>query len=197
MEVMSRPEVSNKIATLDAGYANWLSGLIDGEGCFTIQHGPRFALGVRYDDWAVLVSIYEALGIGSITINSSVTTNGSRAAVVWIVSNAWDCGALIEVLDKYPLKSKKHSDYLVWKEAVKPFLLRARFGIPLPKDHWKRAEGEIKAARKSSLQEDITTEAWATMRRQLTFIRKEGGGTIREFFEEMIVNGGWRAVAQK
>ncbi len=117
----------------DKEYYSWLAGLIDGEGCFRIQenksrkgspnssrstYSTSFQLKLRNDDHLILKEIHKKLGIGKIKYDT--TRNGnSKPCCIWIVENNDGCVQLMKLLDKYPLKTRKLQDFLVWREAVK------------------------------------------------------------------------------
>jgi hypothetical protein len=62
----------DKFDSYDAGFAYYLSGFIDGEGCFRVQQHQRgtatcaFQLKLRRDDEAILHSAQRFLGIGTL-----------------------------------------------------------------------------------------------------------------------------------
>ncbi|QNN98904.1 DNA methylase [Mycobacterium phage Mova] len=113
----------------DAGFAYWLAGLIDGEGCFTIKahtrgtHAPSFAIKLRADDIAVLEHARRTLGAGTVTIERR--TEGNDMAR-WVVGDKVGCQRLVDLLDKYPLRAKKRIDYWTWREAVCEWTGRGR-----------------------------------------------------------------------
>lgn len=104
----------------DAGFAYWLSGLIDGEGHFAIKahsrgtHAPAFTLKMRADEEGALRIIQRHLGIGSIGFEP----REPNPMVKWTVQDKAGCQRLVDLLDKYPLRAKKRMDYATWREAV-------------------------------------------------------------------------------
>ncbi|ADU15949.1 methyltransferase [Mycobacterium phage Taj] len=113
----------------DAGFAYWLAGLIDGEGCFTIKahtrgtHAPSFAIKLRADDAAVLEHARRTLGAGTVTIERRAEGNDMAR---WVVGDKAGCQRLVDLLDKYPLRAKKRIDYWTWREAVCEWTGRGR-----------------------------------------------------------------------
>lgn len=107
---------------MDDGFGYWLSGFIDGEGCFTIAKGKgdgyycRFTLHQRDDDRPIIEEIAHSTGIGR--IYAQKVYQNSKPQVQWHVSTQADCLKLVEILDRYPMRSRKRADYDVWKEAV-------------------------------------------------------------------------------
>lgn len=114
----------------DAGFAYWLSGLIDGEGCFTIKahargtHAPMFRLKLRADDGGIVRRIHKSMGVGTITEHKA--REGSAPQVSWDVQDKAGCQRLVDLLDKYPLRAKKAVDYWTWREAVCEWTSRPR-----------------------------------------------------------------------
>ncbi len=102
------------------------SGLIDGEGSFTIlivkdktrklawRIEAKFQLGLHSKDYDVLSQLQQYLGgIGAIYLN------GKREVVNYSVFSINDLNKLILHLDKYPLKTQKAADFLLFKQVVK------------------------------------------------------------------------------
>ncbi|AOT26047.1 DNA methylase [Mycobacterium phage Kersh] len=113
----------------DAGFAYWLAGLIDGEGHFAIKshtrgtHAPYFQLKMRADELGTLEMIHRTMRIGSITYEQRDSGNPMAR---WIVQDKSGCQALVNLLDKYPLRAKKRIDYWTWREAVCEWTSRPR-----------------------------------------------------------------------
>jgi hypothetical protein len=100
----------------------WLSGFTDGEGCFligTVQRGrilaPRFYLGLRADDMAVLEELQRALG-GRLHLRPARGADAPQCA--WLVSSKRELAGLVEYFDRFPLRAKKAADFALWREAV-------------------------------------------------------------------------------
>ena len=114
----------------DSGFAYWLAGFIDGEGCFTIKghargtYAPSFRIKVRDDDRGILEGIRRTLGIGSVA--AAKASGGSQGQATWTVQDKAGCQRLVDLLDKYPLRAKKRNDYLFWREAVCEWTERPR-----------------------------------------------------------------------
>jgi len=117
------PVRAERWRTLDAAFGHWLAGLVDGEGCFTVTRrhsgaafSPRFTMRLRDDDSAILDDIQLRLGLGS--IHRAAGHGNSMPCCVWDVQSGPDTEELAEVLDRYPLRSKKAADYAIWRKAV-------------------------------------------------------------------------------
>ena len=116
--------MTNLWSTQDAGshgsvdLPSYISGFVDGEGCFTVSISPRPTLSVR---WEVRPSI-------------SVSQNGDRSEVLYEIQRYFDCGSLrpdrsdrtikwevrslpllvgriVPHFRRYPLLSGKRSDF--------------------------------------------------------------------------------------
>jgi hypothetical protein len=120
------PGLPGATATSDVLFFGWLSGFIDGEGCFVINrntkrgvptgHRCRFALRLRDDDRAVLDAIRECTGLGTVRDDGAYLDRNGQS--VWEVSSKADCLSLCDLLDRYPLRAKKRADYGTWRAAV-------------------------------------------------------------------------------
>ena len=101
------------------------SGLIDGEGSFTIlivkdktrklawRIEAKFQLGLHSKDYDLLSQLQQYLGgIGAIYLN------GKREVANYSVFSINDLYKLILHLDKYPLKTQKAADFLLFKQVV-------------------------------------------------------------------------------
>jgi hypothetical protein len=102
----------------------FLSGFIEGEGCFLItkqsrgtNHGCSMTLASRADDEALIRCLIRATGVGSLGRKAAHGT--SKPQVVWAVCAKSDCARLVEILDAYPLRGRKSWDYAIWRAAVR------------------------------------------------------------------------------
>ena len=116
---------SDKIFTeIDPAFANWLMGLIDGEGHFAIAFNKKaksyyclFQLKLRVDDLKALVSVRDTLGFGRIEIEKKSGV-GHHSMVKFIVGDKNGCSQLVSLVDEYGLRSKKSKDFDIWRLAV-------------------------------------------------------------------------------
>lgn len=122
--------VDAPLADIDPAFGHWLAGFIDGEGCFSFscsmykgerRDRPRFALFLREDDAAIVEEIHTAVGCGVVRWKAAqrrLSYSWGRPQMGWIVDSREGLRRLIAVLDQFPLRSKKASDYAIWREAV-------------------------------------------------------------------------------
>lgn len=107
---------------LEPAFGNWLAGLVDGEGSFSIRRQSKagyrasLAVALRDDDRAILEEIKLRLGLGCIYRNMSLRGD-SNTRCTWEVASRADVEKLVEILDEYPLRVKA-ADYAVWHRAV-------------------------------------------------------------------------------
>ncbi len=106
-------------------FGEWLSGFIDGEGCFILNYAngksrnptPRaaFAIKLRDDDFEIINLIHSYFQCG----NTYVNRTGKNPSIGFVSSN---CEQLYKFVsphfDSHPLRAKKANDFAVWKKAV-------------------------------------------------------------------------------
>ncbi len=113
---------------MDDSFGFWFCGFIDGEGSFYISRKNNkskpcgsydniFALALRADDVDILNVIKDKLGFGDIYYKEFPNPN-SKPQFCYKVSNIRDCCKLVEIVDKYGLRTKKNKDYVVWKDCL-------------------------------------------------------------------------------
>ena len=138
---------SRAIATLPNSESRlepgWISGFIDGEGCFNIKVVKnqkfktgfnlelRFSIGLHAEDKPLLDRIKNKLKVGT------VIKQGSQY-FVFRLSSVDDIKVLINHLDKYPLLSKKCADYQLWKKAF-------NIGPAGARPRWTGPRGPVKS----------------------------------------------------
>jgi hypothetical protein len=114
-------------------FGHWLSGFADGESTFILREGyqkdrrqPRiirfayFRVTLRDDDTESLrlIRSYWACGMMyfSDSIRSKTKTNPSASYAVQAVSDLMK--VVIPHFDRFPLRSKKMNDFIIWKQGV-------------------------------------------------------------------------------
>lgn len=121
MQTKDYPEVPDD-------FGHWLAGWIDGEGSFIItrkneHHGtgyvsyaPYFDLKVRDDDEGLIREIIAVTGIGYTYRRPS--RGASHPMFGWRVQGRDQTARLVEILDHFPLRSRKAADFAIWRQAV-------------------------------------------------------------------------------
>jgi hypothetical protein len=100
----------------------WLTGFIDGEGCFHIsiyknKNKVGWAVKIEFEirlharDKVLLKEIQNYFQVGNIFINS-------REGISFRIQSPKDLAKIVEFLDLYPLRTQKFSDYVLFKEAL-------------------------------------------------------------------------------
>lgn len=137
-------------------FGHWLSGFVDGEGCFSLvlnhQKRPRgreyfvpqgiFAIGLRADDGATLRSIQSYWGCGAIGLygRGNAEKPNWMPQYIYRISTVRDLhGIVLPHFENYPLRSKKARDFRTWSEAVQ--LLFSVSQRPMERNH----KGNVKA----------------------------------------------------
>ena len=125
-EPLCQPELRASEPPTSEAFGNWFAGFVDGEGSFVIReqrgrHSTAFQLRLREDDIAVLLSIKDHLNLGK--IYREWPRRGregyySKPKALWWVQTKAGCMRLIDIFDRFPLRSKKAQDYVTWREAV-------------------------------------------------------------------------------
>jgi len=103
----------------------WLSGFIDADGSFQIRHskkkiGCTFEICQREFD-KTGVSMYNFMKNLSIYLNTSLKYLEKKKQFRLRTSSLNSNDLLISYLNKYPLKTSKHLDYLNWKKVFSYF----------------------------------------------------------------------------
>lgn len=127
-------EPANDSYRLPPELGHHIAGFIDGEGCFHVRrmqpgrpaHACGFSLGLRDDDGSFLREIREACGdlgaIYRVKQNANAAhlkhPRNSNPGLMWTLQSRPDCLALVAILDRFPLRSKKRRDYDAWRLAV-------------------------------------------------------------------------------
>ena len=113
---------------MNDAFGYWLAGFMDGESCFTIYRNPGFgnrehgswscmmSLSLRDDDSRLIRRIHQLTKIGDLLERPSQAR--AQPQLEWRVRRKADCFRLIEILDRYPLQSKKAKDYDLWRQAM-------------------------------------------------------------------------------
>ena len=104
-------------------FAEWLSGLADGEGCFLVRLDVkkkyaeiRFNIGLRSDDEEILRLIQSFFGCGRIVKNGGNRPSPLTSYLVSKFSDLYD--VVIPHFIKHPLRTRKAKDFIVWLKAA-------------------------------------------------------------------------------
>lgn len=106
-------------------FGHWLAGLSDGEGCFLLNLArerplssairPQFSINLRADDRPILLFIAAQLGFGHV----SKAGGGEHSPMAcYRVAGVAACLSMVELFDRYPLRTRKRADYVIWRKAV-------------------------------------------------------------------------------
>lgn len=100
----------------------WFAGFCDGECSIGIAgHGgslqPRFRLNQRDDDSDLLRYILAFIGVGTLHAKHDSKNPMAKPQTALIVVGA-DCKRIVDIFDKFPLRSKKRHEYPHWKKGV-------------------------------------------------------------------------------
>lgn len=119
-------------------FGYWLSGFVDGEGCFVLatgklyrwqRHEARFMLSQRQDDIQVLKAVQGYFGCGTIYCKKVINRNflnghSMRKYYSKPIATYTICGTdklyniLVPFFDQFPLRSRKAMDYKIWRQGV-------------------------------------------------------------------------------
>ncbi|MEI7823317.1 MAG: LAGLIDADG family homing endonuclease [Verrucomicrobiota bacterium] len=124
-------KVPTKISEIPHAWANWFTGLCDGEGSFSSHPEwegktcvtPSFSICMQQDD-ELLNSIEGQLGVG--TVSPRVAKDGRHAGSSWIVNATDELVYLCNFFDAFPLRSKKQLEFQHWRVLVEDYQTRAR-----------------------------------------------------------------------
>jgi hypothetical protein len=115
---------------VDRDFGHWLAGFLDGEAHFYVtQRGQSgswqcgLVVNLRADDRELLLLIKDQTGVGKIyykpvTESGFRARPGARPQAQWAVDVKRDVLTLADILDDFPLRSKKARDFAIWREAV-------------------------------------------------------------------------------
>lgn len=138
-----------QLASVDPSDGAWLSGLIDGEGCFRIQrpspqsgnglsksYAPVFNISFRTDDLPMLQEIRRIIGVNvhfhldlrTAELKRSRGSKANPAYKLYIRDLPTLAFHLIPTLELYPLRSKKRFELPVFKFATNILLSKRQSG---------------------------------------------------------------------
>src|SRR3989344_3500083 len=121
--------MNNQQERLKTGY--WISGFTDGEGCFTIscinnpttrfgkQIFPEFVITQGAKSLKTLREIQEYFGCGSIVLNKRYDNHNEDIYRFCVRSIKELEEKIIPFFEKFPLKTYKRNDFLIFKKVIK------------------------------------------------------------------------------
>jgi hypothetical protein len=145
---------------MDDAFGYWLAGFIDGEGCFCITYrGPNatnkvcmLSVALRADDRPLLEEIQRQTGLGKIYDSPGRKTTKPYSR--WCVQTQPEVMSLVEVFERYPLRSKKARDFEYWKQAVEVWCSGGR-GRNADPTRWARIDQLLTDMRRTRLFEVV------------------------------------------
>jgi|SRR5215471_4008869 len=105
-------------------FGHWLSGFVDGEGCFAVQANRYrrafFTLSLRADELPILQQIQSFLGCGRFHPHRRPPEKKNQnPAVTFAVRDVCSLmNSIVPHFERYPLRAKKAADFVVWKQMV-------------------------------------------------------------------------------
>lgn len=119
------------VELIDPLWANWFVGLCDGEASFTYRNTknaelparPRFKLTLQGDDEIVREANEILFGGGYVRIDEEVTSKrssgkGYKNRSDLDVTDKRRLQLLVEFFERFPLRSHKKDEFLIWKQLV-------------------------------------------------------------------------------
>lgn len=116
-------------ATERDAFGHWLSGFVDGEGCFILdwvwvktrsgRPEPRISFGItlRADDRDILREIRDFWGVGR--LYNLRKDPPSRPVVTYRITRPGDLfRVVIPHFERHPLRAKKRRDFVIWRRGV-------------------------------------------------------------------------------
>lgn len=122
----------------------WLSGWLDGEGCFHIYkdrgagYRCKVTVNIRDDDHKTVGIISRVTNLGNFYFSPG--RGNDNPQIVWNITSKGDCLILRDILDQYPLRAKKLRDYQIWSQALDESLKIKRRGRSPIKNDWSKME---------------------------------------------------------
>jgi hypothetical protein len=116
------------------GFGHWLSGLVDGEGCFGLAWKPPsrnerptprawFIISLRLDDFPTLRVIQSYWRCGTLAVQRKKSTRDHytrKPSGIFSVQAIGDvANTVVPHFERYPLRAKKAADFAIWKESVR------------------------------------------------------------------------------
>ena len=97
----------------------------------------KFLMGLRADDTPILAELVEATGLGALKLRTTGRKGNAAPIMQWQVATQEECLQIVELFDRYPLRTKKARDFAVWREAA---ICYAVGGAPFIQRDWTYME---------------------------------------------------------
>lgn len=106
-------------------FGHWLSGFVDGEGCFRLGFYKKkptaaFSISLRADDKPILELIRSYLGCGKPIYVAKGLNRGKESPIaMYVVTGVPSLhDIIIPHFQRCPLRAKKGNDFVVWSQAI-------------------------------------------------------------------------------
>ncbi len=113
-------------------FGHWLSGFVDGEGCFRLRlarhnsNNPRptpvieFVIKMRADELPILRTIQSYFGCGRMygQVRDGDTPNANPTQAYKVITAATAHYFVVPHFDRYPLRAKKAGAFPIWRRGV-------------------------------------------------------------------------------
>ena len=91
----------------------WLSGFIDADGCFTIRNNYTLTVSIGQKTIGILLSIKNKLQCGNVYYDKAGNTYN------YAITDLKGIKIILGYLEKYPLKTTKHIDFLTFQKLAR------------------------------------------------------------------------------
>lgn len=99
----------------------WLSGFIDADGCFTIRNKYTLTISISQKTSGILFSIKEKLNCGNVYYDKRGNTFN------YVITDLRGIKRILLYLEKYPLKTTKHLEFLIFRKLVQYIELKFHY----------------------------------------------------------------------
>lgn len=99
----------------------WLSGFIDADGCFTIRNNYTLTISISQKTSGILYSIKEKLNCGNVYYDKGGNTFN------YAITDLRGIKIMLLYLEKYPLKTTKYFEYLIFCKLVQYIELKYHY----------------------------------------------------------------------
>jgi hypothetical protein len=170
---MLKLQLDQSLADDALHWNHWFVGLCDGEASFTFHNipklrcaKPRFRLCMQGDE-AIFHEIQKRFGtIGS--VSGAYTPPSLRAGTQtaysersdWCVDGINCCLRLVEFFERFPLRSRKQADFVIWAQLVREASKPNYDKLKLNSIAWRLSEGKVSG---NSRKAQATLRKWLSV----------------------------------